>query len=303
MDALIGYTGFVGQTLLRQRDFAAQFNSRNIAQSAGQSFDLAVCAAAPGSMFEANRFPERDAQVIDELCASLAQIKARQFVLVSTIAVLDRFDGGADEGTAQFQETVAYGVNRRRLETFCAQHFDQCLVIRLPALFGAGLKKNFLFDLRNPVPSMLPEARFDLLSPAVQAFYALDERLGMRVLDRGGLEASGQRAAIEAEVLAAGLSAVGFTNPESRFQFYAMSQLWTDVQRALTAGLKVLHLAPEPVMAGDVHLALTGQTMAPNAARVHAEDMRTRHADLWQRSGCYSADAATVMAGLQGFSA
>lgn len=308
MDALIGHSGFVGQTLLRQRDFAARFNTSNIAQSAGQSFDLTVCAAAPGSMFEANRFPERDALAIDELCARLDRITAKQFVLISTIAVLDRFDSGADETTDAFQQTLAYGTNRRRLEAFCQHRFDSCLILRLPALFGAGLKKNFLFDLKNPVPSMLPPARFDALllalpnfAPLLADVYRADADLGMYVLDRNILQASGQRQQIDAAVQQAGYSALGFTNPASRFQFYQMSRLWADISLALAANLPVLHLAPEPIAAGAVHLALTGRAMPENTARLHAEDMRTAYAGLWARQGPYMSSAAEVMAALQDF--
>lgn len=305
--ALIGHTGFVGQTLRRQHGFAAGFNSANIAQAAGQVFDLAVCAAAPGSMFEANRFPEKDAQGIDRLCASLAKITAKRFVLISTIAVLARFDGGADETTHAFQTDLAYGRNRRRLESFCAEHFPNCLILRLPALFGAGLKKNFLFDLRNPVPSMLPQARFDdfarALGDGVAGFYHQDEALGMMVLDREGLQASPRREAIAAAVTEAGFSALGFTNPDSRFQFYDMSRLWDDLQRGLRAGVPVLHLAPEALRAGDVHFQVTGRAMPPTAARLHVEDMQTGHAELWGRQGRYICDAAQVMAAVQEFAA
>jgi nucleoside-diphosphate-sugar epimerase len=304
-DALIGHTGFVGQILLRHRGFSVQFNSANVTDSAGKTFDLVVCAAAPGSMFEANRFPERDALAIDALCQSLGKIRARQFVLVSTIAVLAQFDGQADESTEAFQTALAYGSNRRRLEVFCAQQFEECLILRLPALFGEGLKKNFLFDLMNPVPSMLPLPRFDAfaaaLGRAAAAFYRHDPALGMMVLDRAALDVSADRSRLDAEVTAAGFSAVGFTHPKSRFQFYQMSHLAADMQTGLAAGLSVLHLAPEPVAAGEVYRAVTGHDMADSLARVHSEDMRTRNADLWGRSGPYISEAGEVLAALRDF--
>ncbi len=43
--ALIGYTGFVGSTLLRERPFYVQYNSKNIHDIAGRQFDLLFCAA------------------------------------------------------------------------------------------------------------------------------------------------------------------------------------------------------------------------------------------------------------------
>ena len=308
-DALIGHTGFVGQTLLHQHPFPAQFNSATIHNSAGQDFATVVCAAAPGSMFEANRFPDRDAQAIDGLIDRLSRLRAKRFVLISTIAVLDRFDGQATETTTAFQTALPYGVNRRRLEVFCAAHFADCLIVRLPALFGPGLRKNFLFDLMNPVPSMLPAARYDALRLALpQALqglaatvFAEDSALGLHVLNRAALNQSPLRPELERWVTEAGFSALGFTHPESRFQFYDMTRLWADIQLAQAAGLSVIHLAPEPLVAGTVHQALTGHQMPPSDARLHHEDMRSAHAGLWSKSGPYLMDTADCLARLQRF--
>ncbi|MEO8241899.1 MAG: NAD-dependent epimerase/dehydratase family protein [bacterium] len=309
LDALIGHTGFVGQTLSRQHAFPARFNSRNITDSAGHDFGIVVCAAAPGSMFAANRFPDRDRQNIARLCEDLRRLQARNFVLISTIAVLDRFDGQATEETEDFQTNTAYGANRRRLEEFCAGQFDSCLILRLPALFGAGLQKNFLFDLINPVPSMLTQGRLDALAEALSASlfdqlnskYHLDAVLGMFVLERDWLANLPGRAEIEAAVEHAGVAAVTFTNPQSQFQFYDTTQLWADIVRGLGAGLSVLHLAPEAVHAAEVHRRLTGKDMPGSAAPVHVEDMRTSHAALWGRKGPYIEDASQALAALKRF--
>lgn len=308
-DALIGHTGFVGQTLSRQHHFASRFNSANIHSATDQDYATVVCAAAPGSMFEANRFPDRDAQAIDGLINRLSGVRARRFVLISTIAVLDRFDGQATETTTAFQTGVAYGVNRRRLETFCVAHFADCLIVRLPALFGPGLRKNFLFDLLNPVPSMLPATRYDALIAVLPqplqalavAVFVHDPALGMYVLDRPALNQSTLRPALERCVTAAGFSALGFTHPESRFQFYDMTRLWADVQVAQAAGLSVIHLAPEPLVAGAVHQALTGGPMPASEARLHHEDMRSAHTGLWSRSGPYLMDKADCLTRLRRF--
>ncbi|SHN55994.1 hypothetical protein [Erythrobacter sanguineus] len=127
---LIGHSGFVGGALLRQARFAACFNSATIAAIEGQSFGTLVCAAAPGSMFEANRAPTRDAAQIDALIARLSGVRAERFVLISSIAVLADFAGGDDEATQAFQQTLAYGRHRRALEAFVERHFANSLIIR-----------------------------------------------------------------------------------------------------------------------------------------------------------------------------
>ncbi len=308
MDGLIGHTGFVGGNLKRQHAFDGLFIRANVADLADADFDTLVCAAAPGSMFEANRFPERDASRIDALIGQLDAVgSARRFVLISTVAVLAGFTA-ENESTTAFETATAYGVQRRRLETFVAERFPGALVVRVPALFGPGLRKNFLFDLMNPMPSMVPPAGLAALGEAARAdaalletLYPLDDELGMHVVDRDALDASGRRGALEQAVTAAGLGALRFTHPESRFQFYDMRDLWRDIGLGLDHGLDVLHLSPPPLSAGAVHLALTGEAMPETAARVHNEDMRTGHASLWGRNGPYKQSEDEVLAELRSF--
>ena len=70
-------------------------------------------------MFEANKHPEQDAKRIEALINSLVQMKAKNFILISTIAVLDTFDGKRTEVDEYYQETNPYGINRRNLEVAC----------------------------------------------------------------------------------------------------------------------------------------------------------------------------------------
>ena len=306
---LIGHTGFVGSALLRQTRFDACFNSANIAEIEGRAFGTLVCAAAPGSMLEANRAPERDKAAIDALIARLEQVRAERFVLISSIAVLADFAGGDDEGTEAYQQELAYGRHRRALEAFVEDRFPRSLVVRLPALFGSGLRKNFLFDLMNPVPSMLTEAKHGALVTALDgdlpewlaALYAPDAATGLLKLDRAALNADPRRAALEAALDALGATATQFHHRETTYQYYDTSRLWHDIGMAWEAGLTHLHLAPEPLAAADIHAALTGRPMPEAPARLHREDMRTRHADLWGAGGPYQFAAADTLARLAAF--
>ena len=49
-DCLIGFTGFVGSTLLNQRPFANLYRSNNINEIKGKSFDRVYCAGASAKM-------------------------------------------------------------------------------------------------------------------------------------------------------------------------------------------------------------------------------------------------------------
>ena len=148
-DALIGYTGFVGSTLRRSHLFQACFNSKNIAQIEGGSFNLVVCAGAPAKKWYANQHPDEDKAVIDNLISHLSKIQANRFVLISTVDVFKSPVGVDENSPIEMEGLCPYGLNRRRLELFVQQQFEQSLIVRLPGLVGQGLKKNILFDFLN----------------------------------------------------------------------------------------------------------------------------------------------------------
>lgn len=146
-NALIGSSGYVGSTLLRQTGFDHLYRSSNIADIDGRDFDTVVCAAAPAQKWIANREPEADRRNIEKLIAHLDSVQCRQFVLVSTVDVF-RTPIGVDEDSPIDEDGLhAYGLHRRLLERFCERRFARCLVVRLPGLVGPGLRKNAVFDL------------------------------------------------------------------------------------------------------------------------------------------------------------
>lgn len=143
--ALIGYTGFVGSNLLRQRSFDAHFNSTNVEQISGRSFDLVVCAGAPAEKWKANAEPERDLDNIERLIRALSRANASKLVLVSTVDVFVNPVEVDEDAPVLTRDLHAYGRHRRRLEEVVASRFD-AVVVRLPGLYGPGLKKNVIHD-------------------------------------------------------------------------------------------------------------------------------------------------------------
>lgn len=159
-DALVGYSGFVGGTLSRQRSFDALYRSTNIAEIGGKTFDLLVCAGAPAERWRANKDPETDRASIARLTDALSRVDARKVILISTIDVYP-VPVDVDELTAI--DPVAgqpYGRHRLELERFMQARFDTT-VIRLPGLFGRGIKKNLIFDLLhdNQVDKLHPDSQ------------------------------------------------------------------------------------------------------------------------------------------------
>lgn len=145
--ALIGYTGLVGGVLLKKAQFDTLYNSQNITEIQGGNFDYVLCAGAPGVKWKANQDPEKDLQNIKHLIANLQSIKANKFILISTVDVYHDPLEVNEASTITIDGLHPYGKNRRYLEEFVQDKFDQHLIVRLPALFGQGLKKNFVFDL------------------------------------------------------------------------------------------------------------------------------------------------------------
>ena len=148
-NALIGYSGFVGSTLLRQANFDALYRSTDIAGIRGRQFDVVVCAGAPAQKWLANREPQADLQAIERLIAHLDTISCKTFILISTVDVFHH-PVAVDEATAVDDSALQpYGRHRRMLEQFVERRFEHHLIARLPGLVGPGLRKNVIFDLLN----------------------------------------------------------------------------------------------------------------------------------------------------------
>lgn len=144
--ALIGHTGFVGGQLARDHPFEDFYNSKNVEKIAGRSFDLIVCSGAPAEKWKANCDPDADLANLDTLWNALRQAKAEKMILISTIDVFAVPIQGNEDDVVDPSRSTAYGRHRFELERRVADHFDT-LIVRLPGLFGPGLKKNAIFDL------------------------------------------------------------------------------------------------------------------------------------------------------------
>lgn len=147
--ALIGHTGFVGSNLARQRKFDFQFNSRNIAEIGGHCFDLLIVSGMPAAMWIANKNPADDFAVLEALTAALKKVKAEQLVVISTVAVYPEPFGVDENSEINESAQTPYGRHRLLLEQRLANSFSNVLIVRLPGLFGSGLKKNVIYDLLN----------------------------------------------------------------------------------------------------------------------------------------------------------
>lgn len=246
-DALIGCTGFVGSNLLAQRPFDVLVNSQNSEDARGGTFGHVVFSAARAEKWRANADPAADAAHIDDLIELVSSITCDRLTLVSTVDVF-RVPDGVDEWSAVPLDGLhAYGLGRRRLEQAVQAAHPEVLVVRLPGLFGPGLKKNVVFDLQH---------------------------------------------AHEVEKI----------QPASSFQFYDLTRLAADLDRAWEAGLPLVHLVPEPIRTADIVDRVLGREPLPwNAGPVARYDVRTRHSAVFDGTGPYLENTDEVVRRMRAF--
>lgn len=171
-DGLIGYTGLVGSNLMLQRSFNKTYNSRNISEIEGEKFDQLVCAGVSGTKFLANGYPEQDKNNILKLIENIKKIReVKKFILISTVDVYPNVSAG-DETTdiENIGLNHYYGTHRADVEKFIKEYFDDYLIVRLPAIYGENLKKNFIFDMIYKIPYLIKKEVFIDLQKKLQRF-------------------------------------------------------------------------------------------------------------------------------------
>ena len=296
---LVGSTGFVGGNLLASHAFDAACHSTDVADQFGKDNDLVVYAGVPAAMYLANRDPEADLSVMRAARENLRRLNAKQTVLVSSIAVYADSRGRTEADEPAGAGLAPYGANRLRLEQWVREDFENALIVRLPALYGRGLKKNFLYDLHTVAPAMLRPDKYRELaakSDLVAAGYA-DGGNGFYKLT-GAVDAAALRAWFSQN----DWNALHFTDSRSVYQFYDLAGLWGHIETALAAGLRVLNLATPPVSAAAVYRAVRGGTFKNELPGAPFDyDMRTEHAALFGGAGGYLCTEEEELAGIRRF--
>ena len=147
MNALIGYTGFVGSHLISSgMEF---YNRANLTTIEGNHFGRLYISALPAEKWKANKDPEQDRENMTTLMRSLERVTSDCVILISTIDVYEMSlpQDEFPDLCPNIYATHPYGKHRREFEEWCMRTFKNVFIFRLPALFGHGLKKNALYDL------------------------------------------------------------------------------------------------------------------------------------------------------------
>ena len=259
MIALVGSTGFVGQNIAAGGPVDLLFHSTNIEEAYGTQPDLLIYAGLRAEKFLAEKFPEKDLESIRTAEENIKKIAPEKLVLISTIDVYeDSFQKTED---AKANGAGAYGRHRAMLEEWVAETIPDHLIVRLPGLFGKGIKKNFIYDYIHFIPALLNEKKFAELSgkeERLNDYYHLNEN-GFYQLSVSGKE---DEALLREVFNALGFSALNFTDSRGLFQYYNLQHLYGDIFRALDNNIKMLNIAAEPVSIAEIYAFLHGGEFA-----------------------------------------
>ncbi|HRE77846.1 MAG TPA: NAD-dependent epimerase/dehydratase family protein [Flavobacterium sp.] len=255
---LVGYSGFVGSNLIDQTRFDGIFNSSNIEDSFGCKSDILIYSGVRAEKFLANSQPEKDFEIIKTAIENIKKIDSKKLILISTVDVYPIPQLVHENSLIEYESNQAYGKNRLYLERWVEENIEDYLIVRLPALFGKNLKKNFIYDLIHIVPAMLSEQKFlelaitnqwinDYYTKQENAFYKLNPI------------SADEKEQLKEQFLSINFSALNFTDSRSIFQFYNLNHLWSDISMALQMGIKKLNLATEPISANEIYESVFGK--------------------------------------------
>jgi len=297
----VGCTGFVGSNLAGQYSFDGLYHSRNIAGAFGSSPDVCFYAGVPAQKFLANRAPEEDKRAILTAMENIRKINPVRLVLISTIDVFPNPVGMDETAQADTTGLHPYGLHRCMLEEWARENVEGCCVVRLPALFGKNLKKNFLYDLIHVIPAMLTQEKFGQLRKQdsfIERHYRLEDNGMYACLPLSDAQARALRARFERLEF----SAVSFTDSRASFPFYNLDYLRQHIDLALAEGISLLHCAVEPIRADEIHRAVTGRDFVNEKAGAPPRyDFRTIHAERFGGKNGYIFTKAQVLADILTF--
>ena len=301
MRSLVGYTGFVGSNLMESGSFDFAYNSVNIAEAFGTRPDILYFSGLRAEKYLANTDPGADFELVKQAMKNIESIAPKSVILISTIDVYGHPAGADEETVIETGALHPYGLNRLRLEDFIRERYPDHLILRLPALFGKHIKKNFIYDMLNFLPSALSEEKLQSLDMDLLKDFYMPQNNGfykLREIDEG------ERIALKRYFKSAGFSALNFTDSRAQFQFFALSKLYELIEVARGLGIRLLNAATQPCKAKELYRYVYGGSFANELDAPYPEyDMRTVYANALGGANGYLLDKESVMAEIKAFMA
>lgn len=254
MKILVGNTGFVGSNLSLQTSFEGLFNSKNIEDAFGLAPEILVYSGVRAEKFLANKEPELDFAIIENAIENIKKINPKKVILISTVDVYPAAVDVNENTEIDPNFLQPYGKNRLYLEKWVEENYVNYLILRLPALFGEHIKKNFIYDIINIIPAMLNEEIYQKYNSNdwIVSNYTKQDNGFYKLNSVSDTE----REILKNQFLGIGFSALNFTDSRGIFQFYNLKNLWKDIENALSQNIKKLNLATEPVSVNEIYKAV-----------------------------------------------
>ena len=301
MRSLVGYTGFVGSNLYENGDFDFAYNSKNIEDSFGTNPDLLVYSGISAEMYLANNFPDKDFAQIENAIENIKKINPKFLVLISTVSVYGENCKGDENTVINESKLTVYGKNRLYLEKWVEKSFDKYLIVRLPALYGKNLKKNFIYDYIHVIPKLLKYEKFEELSQKNEKLHDFYEKQ-----DNGFYKCSNlteeENSNLVSFFKSVGFSALNFTDSRSKYQFYNLKKLWNHIQKAMNLGIHKLNITTEPVSVSELYEHMEGKSFKNELNKAPFDyDLRSVHAGILGGKDGYLFDKNFVVEDIKRF--
>lgn len=298
---LVGYTGFVGSNLNCKFKFDGIYNSKNIEEAYGKNPKLLVYSGVPAQKFLANNDPKSDFKIIEGAIENIKKINTKKIILISTIDVYKENDNVNEETKIISEDLQAYGKNRFYLEEWVRHNFNNYLIVRLPGLYGKNIKKNFIYDYINIIPSMLKREKYEELEKIdnnIDGYYK-NENNGfykIKILN------SYERTFLKKYFRKVGFSALNFTDSRGYYQFYNLEYLWKHIQIALQNNIKILNLATEPVSISDLYYFLENKEFKNEiSSNIPKYNFKTKYSEIFGGKNGYIYDKNFVLNDIKKF--
>lgn len=300
-EILVGYSGFVGSNLCANHRFDGLYNSKNITESYNSCPDLLVYSGVPAQKFIANQFPEQDFDVIKNAINNIKKINSKKIVLISTIDVYKNPINVNEDSNIETDGLQPYGKNRYYLEKWIRENYSDYLIVHLPGLYGKNIKKNFIYDLINIIPSLIAAEKFEELVKKdnfIRGFYNLNENGFYQCKNLSSYE----KEELKKHFKELQFSALNFTDSRGIYQFYNLKYLWNHIEIALNNKIKILNLAVEPVNVKELYYYLYNQNFNNELTKeVSYYNFKTKYDTLYNGANGYIFGREFIMKDIKKF--
>lgn len=252
MRILVGSTGFVGANLMAGEKFDGVYHSTDVAKAYGTRPDILYYAGIRGTKFLANQNSQEDWEHIQNTIENIKKINPQKLVLVSTVDVYEELKDRDEDDISKLCHLNSYGKNRLKLENWVEREIEDYHILRLPAIYGRQIKKNFIYDMIHFVPPYLEEYRwrqlrqqyreiadcYQLYCPGLYKITSLEENIYRKVRNFYKKEK---------------WNALSFTDSRAEYQFFNLGLLNQCVRTVIKHKIKKINLVTEPVRADEVY--------------------------------------------------